>query len=65
MADFWDDVKTRVKEGFLPASARADKNIERTKKETGDQLAEDMKLSPEERAQKLRRGFMKRVEEHN
>lgn len=59
--NIWDDIKEKMLDGFKPMSARADANIKRNREETGNQLAEDMKQSPEERARKFREGFLKKI----
>lgn len=58
---FWDKLSERVQEGFMPAAARAEKAVKEKREMYGNQLDEDMKLSPEERAAKIRKGFLKRV----
>jgi len=50
----------QFKAGFEPASARADAQVRQNRATYGDKLQEDMKQSPEERAKKLREGFMKK-----
>ncbi len=48
------------KEGFMPASARADANVRQNRADYGNKLQEDMKESAEDRAKKLREGFLKK-----
>ena len=48
------------KEGFAPASSRADAQVSENRAQYGNKLEEDMKQSPEERAKKLREGFMRK-----
>ena len=48
------------KEGFMPASARADAQVRKNRADYGNKLEEDMKQTPEERAKKLREGFMRK-----
>jgi hypothetical protein len=48
------------KEGFMPADARADAQVRQNRAQYGNQLEKDMKESPEERAKKLREGFMRK-----
>lgn len=54
---FWD----KVKEGFQPASARADQMVQENRQKYGNKLESDLAESQEERARKLREGFIKRV----
>lgn len=44
----------------MPADARADAQVRQNRAQYGDQLEKDMKESPEERARKLREGFMRK-----
>jgi hypothetical protein len=57
----WDKLKTGFMAGFKPASARADEQVQQNRVETGNQLASDMQLSAEERAERARRGFINKL----
>jgi len=57
----WNKLKTGFMDGFKPMGARADSNVKQNREETGNQLAQDMGLSAEERADRARRGFMKKI----
>jgi len=53
----WD----KFKDGFKPMSSRADEQVRDARMEYGNKLSQDMQDTPEERARKLREGFMKRI----
>lgn len=67
LGDAWErlkkDAETIKNTGFKTSSAAADERIKANREQHGSQLSEDMKLSPQERAAKVRKGFLKRVGE--
>lgn len=48
-------------EGFKPMHERADAQVNENRQQYGDKLEKDLASSPEERAKKLREGFIARV----
>jgi hypothetical protein len=57
----WVKKKKALGISFKPASARADEQVQQNRVETGNQLASDMQLSAEERAERARRGFINKL----
>lgn len=67
LGDAWErlkkDAETIKKTGFKTNAAAAEERVKANREQHGTQLQEDMKLSPEERAAKVRKGFLKRIGE--